>query len=203
MVDRLEQVDTKLIQMALKGEGLYQGLIDGMWGPLTDRAYSSFLVRTRTIARWPEDTDEAIIDFFGEIGTNQKTITVPYPLRYTGTDPFKVVTRITCHKLVADSLISIFQDILAHYGSLRAVQENRMDLYAGCLNVRPMRNGTSWSRHSWGIAIDLDDIQNGNGVPWPGIATMPMEVIKIFEKHGWKSYAKTLGRDAMHMQCAI
>jgi hypothetical protein len=63
-----------------------------------------------------------------------------------------------------------------------------------------MRGGHAWSRHAWGIAIDLDPDRNGLHAPWPISATMPEPVIRIFEKHGWKSYARSLGRDAMHFQ---
>ena len=70
-----------------------------------------------------------------------------------------------------------------------------------------MRRGTSLSRHSWGIAIDLNPDENTMQTPWkaerigqPGWATMPQEAIAVFEKHGWKSGAHAWGKDAMHFQ---
>ena len=82
-----------------------------------------------------------------------------------------------------------------------------LDVFGGIYNYRTMRRGTSLSRHSWGIAIDLNPDENGMQTPWkaerigqPGWANMPQEAIAVFEKHGWKSGARAWSKDAMHFQ---
>lgn len=151
---------------------------------------------------WPIDSTPAIEAFFGPRGdeSNLTRLALPYEMRLAW-DPAQRVRRVTCHKLVADSLGRVLASILEHYGSPEEVAAHRMDLFGGCYNVRRMRGGTSWSRHSWGIAIDLDPLQNGLMTPWPDKATMPLEVIKLFEAEGWKSGARAWKRDAMHFQC--
>ncbi|MDA1014973.1 MAG: M15 family metallopeptidase [Planctomycetota bacterium] len=148
---------------------------------------------------WPADTDAAITTFFGERDSNRSYLQLPYPMRLAW-DLGTTVTRIQCNTKVVDSLGRILSAILEFYGSLEGVQEARMDRFAGCFAVRKMRGGTSWSRHSWGIAIDIDSEQNGLTTAWPSKATMPEDVIKIFEAEGWKSGARAWGRDAMHFQ---
>ena len=106
-------------------------------------------------------TDEQIIAKYGQPGDpdNIVSLTLPYPMRIAW-DVSKTVTKIQCHKLIAGNLLAVFNDLQAHYG-LPKLQELGIDLFGGCLNVRPMRGSkTKWSRHSWGIAIDLDPSRN-------------------------------------------
>lgn len=70
------------------------------------------------------------------------------------------VSKIQCHKLIAVNLQNVFRDLQAHYG-YEKIKELGIDLYGGCVNVRLMRGSKSkWSRHAWGIAIDLDPARN-------------------------------------------
>ena len=94
-----------------------------------------------------------------ETGVNYLvTIPLPYPMRLSW-DKSKIITRLRCHKLVANQLSAIFKDILDFYG-LEHIQRLGIDLYGGCFNFRKMRGGSDWSRHSWGVAIDLDPERN-------------------------------------------
>lgn len=86
------------------------------------------------------------------------TIQLPYPMRLAW-DKDTVVTKMRCHNLVAGKFIKIFSQILAHYG-IDKIKELGIDLYGGCFNFRKMRGGSDWSRHSWGVAIDLDPERN-------------------------------------------
>jgi peptidoglycan hydrolase-like protein with peptidoglycan-binding domain len=149
---------------------------------------------------WPKDDDAALTAYFGEAGSNIVKMTLPYPMRLAW-DTKTVVNTISVNAKVVDSLTRIFNAILKHYGSLEAVREARMDLYAGAFNKRRMTgNANRWSRHSWGIAIDIDSANNAFNAKWPGRATMPLEVVEIFEAEGWLSGARAWGKDAMHFQ---
>jgi hypothetical protein len=86
------------------------------------------------------------------------TINLPYPMRLSWDIDVKV-NKITCHKLVAENFTNVFNDILKEYGYEKIV-ELGIDLYGGCFNFRKMRGGSDYSRHSWGIAIDLDPARN-------------------------------------------
>ena len=126
-------------------------------------------------------------------------ITLPYEMRLAWNHS-QTVRRTRCHQKVAESLQAAFEGILELYGDVAAVREARMDLYGGCYMKRPQRGGRSWSLHAWGAAVDLDPTQNRNLWSWPDRATMPVEVIRVFEGLGWKSGARAWRRDAMHFQ---
>lgn len=148
---------------------------------------------------WPLDDYTSLLNFYGKPGSNIIKLKSPYPLRLAW-DTASITNNISCNIKVRDSLERIFLSILNHYGSANEVKAANMDLYGGCFNVRKMRGSDQWSRHSWGIAIDIDPSHNGFTTPWPGEAIMPEAVIKIFEAEGWKSGARAWGRDAMHFQ---
>ena len=106
-------------------------------------------------------TDEQLIAKYGQPGDSDQltTLHLPYPMRIAW-DLEKTVTKIQCHRLIADNLGAVFAELLSTYG-LPKLQELGIDLYGGCVNVRLMRgSSTKWSRHSWGIAIDLDPSRN-------------------------------------------
>jgi hypothetical protein len=152
------------------------------------------------IDKWPQDTEAAIRQFYGEPGEDALVrIALPYPMRIAW-DTGTVIRHTRCHRLVAESLTTILAELIEEYGSLERLQRVGLDLFGGIYNYRRMRGGHAWSRHAWGIAIDLDPDRNGLHTPWPISATMAERAIRVFERHGWKSYARTLGRDAMHFQ---
>jgi hypothetical protein len=138
-----------------------------------------------------------------ERGTYLTTINLPYPMRIAW-DLDTKVTRMRCHKLVADAFLSVFNELLAVYGYERIV-ELGIDLYGGCFNFRKMRGGSSWSRHAWGIAIDLDPARNtlketSKTARFARPEYAPM--IAIFEKHGFISLGKAKNYDWMHFEIA-
>ena len=150
---------------------------------------------------WPRDTFSEITKYFGAHGSSNCTaykLKPPYPIKYGSTH----VRAISCHLKVGDSLYRIFQAILDHYGQ-EEIKRLGLDTYGGCYNNRSMRGGSSWSRHSWGIAIDLNPSGNPFLSPWPEKAIMPVEVIEIFEAEGWKSGGRAWGYDAMHFQATL
>jgi len=91
-------------------------------------------------------------------GSNMVMIKLPYPMRLAW-DVKTTVTKMRCHKLVADNFLGVFNELLKVYG-LEKIQELGIDLFGGCFNYRKIRGGTALSRHSWGVAIDLDPARN-------------------------------------------
>ena len=134
-------------------------------------------------------------------GTYLVSIKLPYPMRLAWDKNTKVNT-MRCHKLVAQNFTDVFNDLLAHYG-LAKIQELGIDLFGGCFNFRAMRGGSDYSRHSWGIAIDLDPERNQLKTPYLKSNFSKQEYKKlheIFEKHGFINLGKQKGYDAMHWE---
>lgn len=106
-------------------------------------------------------TTKEIIAKYGtpnERGTYLQVIKLPYPMRISW-DEKTSINKMSCHKLVANNFLGVFNDLLKEYG-LNEIQSLGIDLYGGCFNFRKMRGGSDWSRHSWGVAIDLDPNRN-------------------------------------------
>ena len=150
---------------------------------------------------WPKQDYASMVAYYGNVGENQTKLVLPYPMRLAW-DTSKTVTKITCHSKVHDSLESILSNIYDSYSKdLTAVKNDRLDLYGGCLNVRKVRGGSSWSIHSWGAAIDLDPDNNTMSMHRDQ-AKMPKAIIDIFIKEGWISMGQSKNYDFMHFQAA-
>lgn len=129
------------------------------------------------------------------------TIQLPYPMKLAW-DTKTSVTKMRVHKLVADKFVAVFNDLLAHYG-LKELQRLGIDLFGGCFSFRKMRGGNDYSRHSWGIAIDLDPARNGlkqssKTAQFAKPEYKPM--IDIFYRHGFLSLGKERNYDWMHFE---
>lgn len=129
------------------------------------------------------------------------TIQLPYPMRLAWDKNVKV-TKLRCHKLIADRLLNVFEDLLAHYGYDEIVRLG-IDLFGGCFNYRQMRGGSDWSTHSWGIAVDLDPERNklketSETARFARPEYKPM--IDIFYKHGFESLGVERNFDWMHFE---
>lgn len=149
-------------------------------------------------------TTEKAIKIYGtpnDRGTYLTTITLPYPMKIAWDT--KVTTRkMRCHKLVADKFLAVFTEILAVYG-LPKIQELGIDLFGGCFNFRKMRGGSEWSKHAFGIAIDLDPARNTlKETSKTARFARPeyKQMIDIFEKHGFLSLGRTHNYDWMHFE---
>ena len=152
-------------------------------------------------------TTNQIIKRYGqpnETGAGYLTvIQLPYPMRLAWDLDVKV-TRMSCHKDVEDKLLAVFNDLLCHYGYDEIVRLG-IDLFGGCFNYRRMRGGSSWSLHSWGIAIDLDPARNKlkeskRTARFARPEYKPM--IDIFYKHGFISLGVEKNFDFMHFEIA-
>lgn len=130
-------------------------------------------------------------------------INLPYPMRLAW-DTDTTVSTIMCHKLIADRLTSVFNELMVEYG-YNKIKELGIDLFGGCFNYRRMRNGSAWSMHAWGIAIDLDPARNtlketSRTARFARPEYKPM--INIFYKHGFESLGVEKNRDWMHFESA-
>jgi hypothetical protein len=168
---------------------------DGLWGPKSTAACQRYLRGLMPSPNpWPATDQASLSSFYGAPGDTSRHTLIDVSglgIQFAGTP----VTRINCHRLVAESLLSILRE-------LSTMPEGRAVLakYAGVYNNRAMRGGSLPSLHARAAAIDLDPARNGNLTYWPARATMPFSVMICFAKRGWLSAGAFWGRDAMHFQ---
>lgn len=149
-------------------------------------------------------TDAQIIAKYGQPGNadNFTIIQLPYPMRIAW-DPKVTVMKMQCHELVADRFEAVFTDLLKTYG-FDEIKRLGIDLFGGCVNVRTMRGSkTKWSRHSWGIAIDLDPARNQ--LKWgkdKAVFAKPeyKPMMDIFYKNGFLNYGIQMNYDFQHFE---
>jgi len=139
-----------------------------------------------------------------ESGTPYLTkIILPYPMVLSWDKGTKVKSML-CHKLITDNFTKVFEDLLKEYG-LPKIQQLGIDLYGGCFAFRKMRGGDDWSRHSWGVAIDLDPARNllhetRRTARFARPEYQPM--IDIFYQNGFLSLGIEKDYDWMHFEIA-
>jgi D-alanyl-D-alanine carboxypeptidase len=147
-------------------------------------------------------TDKQIIEKYGQPGNpdNFTIMPLPYPMRIAW-DTKTQVRKMQCHEDAEQKFLNVFNLLLAHYG-LEKIQALGIDLFGGCVNVRTMRGSkTRWSRHAWGICIDLDPARNGLKTPWLSSQFAKREykpMIDIFYANDFINYGIELNRDSMH-----
>lgn len=144
-----------------------------------------------------------IIDIFGKAGDDRNLVTVPMPYPRKIAWDLKVVTnRMQCHKLVAPIFQKIHTEILKEYG-LKNIQDLEIDIFGGCYNFRKMRGGSDWSRHSWGIAEDLNPTKNDLRMKMHQSQFGKKEyqpMIHIYYKNGFVNQGIEKGFDFMHFE---
>lgn len=149
-------------------------------------------------------TTKEIIAKYGtpnERGTYLQVIKLPYPMRISW-DEKTSINKMSCHKLVANNFLGVFNDLLKEYG-LNEIQSLGIDLYGGCFNFRKMRGGSDWSRHSWGVAIDLDPNRNQlKETSKTARFSRPeyKKMIDIFYKNGFVGLGVEKNYDWMHWE---
>lgn len=155
----------------------------------------------------PMMTTKQVIEVYGkpdETGGYLVTIDLPYPMRLSW-DLDTTVKRMRCHRLLKDKFLAIFNEILDVYG-LERIKDLGIDLFGGCFNFRKMRGGNDWSKHSWGIALDLDPERNGLRTKWKNANFSKPEykpMFEIFYKHGFQSLGMEKDMDAMHVEPSL
>lgn len=128
-------------------------------------------------------------------------ITLPFPMKLAW-DTKTTVKKMAIHKLVADKLTAALTEILEVYG-LAKIQELGIDLFGGSFNYRQMRGGTEWSKHAFGIAIDLDPARNTlkeNHTTARFARPEYKDMIDIFYKHGFIGLGREKDYDWMHFE---
>jgi hypothetical protein len=150
---------------------------------------------------WPLQRD--CMSFYGQVGTNQTSIEIPFDM-YLAWSKSTRIRKMTLHAKVAPSALLVFEKIAGTY-SLSDRQDLGLDLFGGSLNVRRMRGGTSYSMHSWGIAIDFDPERNQLTQHRPQARLSRDDALpfwQAWEAEGWLSLGRARNFDWMHVQAA-
>lgn len=204
-------------QAMLADLGFYQAKIDGIPGPATQAAvekwqdYLTFDRKPLPAAEvkpirgvpqvWPRQTE--VSRFYGNPGANQTMIVTPYPL-YLDWSLATKVERFSIHEKCHDSALRVMGRVLDHYGP-EQIHQLGLDQFGGCLAVRKMRNGSAWSMHSWGIAIDWDADRNPlRSTRQTARMARPeyAPFLDLWEAEGWVSLGRARNFDWMHVQAA-
>lgn len=192
----------KAVRDFQKIHGLQQ---DGVVGPLTLAELFPAPIPDRQgeirQSHWPHQNQ--VPTFYGPTGAHQTMVELPWPM-YLAWDTGKIVRRISLHEKVAESARRALTRIGEEYGE-NARDNLGLNLFGGSLNVRKMRGGSSWSMHSWGIAIDFDPERNQ--LKWgrdkARLAQPDCEAFwSIWEDEGWVSLGRARNYDWMHVQAA-
>ncbi len=133
----------------------------------------------------------AIKKMFGEPGAPQASagrVALPAPL-LLGWQLRTQVVRVACNSEMEAIFTAVFQEIYT------AGLWSLLKTFDGIYNNRYKTGGRgAKSTHAWGIAVDLNAATNGYGTT----GDMPLEIIRIFEAHGFTH----LKKDPMHFQYA-
>ena len=115
--------------------------------------------------------------------TDERIVTAQVPL----------LGAVTCHRDIVEDLSAALQQI-ADAGLGQEIDAAR---YAGCFYPRRIStDGDSLSRHSWGIAVDVNvdlSLPGGGAPPHP-------EVIAAFERHGFRWGGEFITPDNHHFE---
>ncbi len=207
------------IQIAASERDIDSGPVDGLWGPRTQAAFEQLIylqehgnpqppwrsdeVIVPNPNQWPLQHSPEFQEYFGERGTRLTTIDLPYEMKLSWLLTSRV-RRTTCHENIAESLVRVLQKVKDIYGS-NEISRLRLNHFGGCFNNRKIRNGTLWSMHAWGIALDFDP--NRNQLNWGrdrAVFSHPDydEWWNCWEEEGWISLGRRRNFDWMHIQAA-
>ncbi|HEC08007.1 MAG TPA: M15 family peptidase, partial [Acidimicrobiales bacterium] len=103
-----------------------------------------------------------------------------------------------CNVHVADDLTAALSEVESA-GLAGAIDVADTRRNGGCFYPRVIRGGTSGgqlSRHSWGVAIDINPRTN----PFGGTPTMDPRVVDIFRRHGFAWGGTWVRADGMHFE---
>jgi LysM repeat protein len=115
------------------------------------------------------------------------TIDIPIKL-FLSWDSRLSTSRITCHKKAATNFIETFEEIR------NSDMQKLITNYGGTFMFRQKRSGSSFSTHSWGIAIDINPLTNQMNTD----GDIDIDLVNVFRKHGFE-WGGDWG-DPMHFQ---
>jgi len=175
---------------------------DGVVGPKTWEFVTNVSSNTPLSNKWPKQDYTSMVNFYGPVGENMTQLELPYAMKLAW-DTGTIVKKISCNQKCAKAIYSIFEKTLNVYG--KDIPKLRLELFGGCVNVRKMRGGSSWSIHSWGAAVDMDP--DNNQLKWgKDRASFAKPVYndywKIVEAEGATSLGRSRNFDWMHFQFA-
>jgi hypothetical protein len=154
--------------------------------------------------QWPKEGTESLTRFFGAPGTNIVSLELPYEMKIAW-DLRQKIRKFSCNAKVKDTFEYIFQKVKDTY-SEKEIEEIGLNLFGGCLNVRPIRGGTRLSTHAWACAVDISPTKNQLrwGRDKARLAKPDAEEFwKIVESTGCVSLGRTVGWDYMHFQACV
>lgn len=143
-----------------------------------------------------------IIKKYGEPGESKQSILyLPYEMKLSWDEKIRI-NKIRCHELIKPNLDKVFIQLMKYYG-LAGIEELGIDMFGGCYNFRKMRGGSQLSRHSWGIAIDLNPTMNQ--LRWDkekAQFALPefKRMMEIFYDNGFINYGIEKNYDYMHFE---
>lgn len=100
--------------------------------------------------------------------------------------------KIYCNRLLVKPLTIALENV-----KNRALS-NYILTWDGCFNIRSKRGATTFSLHSWGLAIDINSAYNRFG----SMPTMDPRLVKCFTDAGFHWGGKWDKPDGMHFQIA-
>lgn len=203
-------------QLILKYAGYYKDELDGISGKNTKRAFSDWkkdnFEKTKkdlgslepeilSSSDFPCTGSRNLFRHYGPVGKNQTRINLPFTM-YLAWDLSTTVNTMLLHEKVADSAERAFHKIADAY-TIEEIDSYGFNKFGGSLNVRKMRGGSSWSTHSWGIAIDFDPVRNR--LRWKRskafLARPECKTFRdIWREEGWTSLGEWKDYDWMHFQ---
>lgn len=108
------------------------------------------------------------------------------------TDTVPLLGTLTCHRTMMPQLKAALAEVVQR-GLGKHVYQT-----AGCYYPRFIANTTRLSNHAFGMAIDINSLQNQRGT----VGQMHPEVVKIFEKWGFAWGGHWSWTDPMHFELA-
>jgi hypothetical protein len=184
--------------------------VDGYWGSESNAAcvkHMNALVKASGFV-FPKAYSSAFNTLWGPHGVPNgytppmKKIKLPFKLYLYG-DKSSPVTTLSPHEKAADAFTKAFEELAKVYTTEEARDKAGINIYDGLYNPRLVRGSSStWSMHSFAIAIDLDASRNGLHTYWPTKAHMPFEAIECFAKAGMRNLGYVMNRDSMHAECS-
>ena len=106
------------------------------------------------------------------------------------TEEVPILGRVTCHKVMLDQLRAALQEVVERDLADKVYQT------AGCYYPRFIANTNSLSNHAFGMAIDINSLENGRGT----VGQMDRTVVSIFKKWGFGWGGDWNYTDPMHFE---